>query len=196
MTEATDEFYTFSSTELAAIKADYRQLLADQRAHNRQFQKRRLYFILMLIDLGAIAIVGIYGLWLVREIFFVLKYISNIKAMYLLVIQHLDTYFLILLLVLMVIVSIIEFIRIKHKKELDRILLNNFPMTTVRYQRTPYLKVFHVQQTIKLPAYLIVWPKNKEISIIPSPDRVNCWLIRRADQADLYDKLSSSYRKN
>ncbi|QAS69394.1 hypothetical protein DLJ48_02075 [Oenococcus sicerae] len=196
MTEATDEFYTFSSTELAAIKADYRQLLADQRAHNRQFQKRNRHFISRLIIVFAVILIELYGFWFARAVFLVFRYMPDLETAYSFVANHWYIYFLYLLLFMVTLVLMLEFVLIKRNKDQAKCLFNKFPTVEVRYFKKDRYPSLIVQQMIKLPAYLIVWPKNKEINIIPSPDRVNCWLIRRADQADLYDKLSSSYRKN
>ncbi|MGY3744928.1 hypothetical protein [Oenococcus kitaharae] len=97
---------------------------------------------------------------------------------------------------LVMLLVIIEFVWIKHKKDLDRYLFNQFPTSAVRYNHTPYLKPFHIQQMIKLPDHLIVWPVAKERSIIPTSDHVSCWIIRKADQPTIYDKLSTTYYNN
>ncbi|MGY3745335.1 hypothetical protein ACWN89_07915 [Oenococcus kitaharae] len=100
---------------------------------------------------------------------------------------------IILAIVIFSIPAVLFFMR---KRRMDQHLLRLFPTGPVRYNHTPYLKPFHIQQMIKLPDYLIIWPVAKERSIIPTSDHVSCWIIRKADQPTIYDKLSTTYYNN
>ncbi|MDN6900593.1 hypothetical protein [Oenococcus sicerae] len=175
MPESTDNFYTFSAAELAQIKADYSQLLADQHAHNAQFQKRNQLFHSLQMGVIIATLVNILMIFLVILMSYVLgRFLFP---------------FILILNIIVVIFGTAIFIVLKKRQYLDQQLLREFPTVPVRYDRASYLKPFHIRQMIKLPDYLILWPIVKELHIIPTPDQASCWIIRRSDQPGAYQKL-------
>ncbi|MFT8879022.1 MAG: hypothetical protein ABF913_05600 [Oenococcus sp.] len=182
MPESADNSYTFSAAELAQIKADYSQLLADKYAHNDQFQKRNQLFHSLRIGV----VIGILINVLMIGLVILMSY----------VVGRFPFPFILILNIMVVIFGIIVFIVLKRRQYLDQQLLREFPTAPIRYNHTPYLKAFHIRQMIKLPDYLIVWPVAKERQIIPTPGQVSCWIIRRKDQPGAYDKLSTTYYHN
>ncbi|MCV3296736.1 hypothetical protein [Oenococcus kitaharae] len=200
MPELPDNCYTFSVAELAEIKETYQLLLADKHAHNRQFKKRERHFQWNLVILLVSFVLSLSLCWLtIRLLGFVFGMLAqgmDLRSISSTLARYPTTILIIMSGPLVMLLVIIEFVWIKHKKDLDRYLFNQFPTSAVRYNHTPYLKTFHIQQMIKLPDYLIIWPVAKERQIIPTPDQVSCWIIRKADQPAIYNKLSTTYYNN
>ncbi|MFT8916322.1 MAG: hypothetical protein ABF899_00480 [Oenococcus sp.] len=197
MTENPDNFYTFSAAELTETKADYSQLLADKHMHNRQFKKRDRFFSGALI-VGVIAILlDLPDSWIALQVMWsVLKLL--IKGMDLSPLSvsirriGLATFIYGMCSPLIVVLIVAIMALLKRLKHFDQFLLARFPTKTSHFDSMPAansaLDDLKIRQMIKLPSYLIVWLAAKEAHTTAS-----CWIIRKADQPGLYEKLPTTY---
>ncbi|MDN6901070.1 hypothetical protein [Oenococcus sicerae] len=212
MTDNPDNFYTFSSSELAEIKADYYQLLADKHAHNRQFKKRNQRFNRVLVFVVVAILIGGFVSWVpIRLLWEGLGFMAqgfDMSPTYAILGQHPGSVILALAVPVLTLMLILLFWMTIRYKHLDQHLLQRFPTQSSRFYANyeDYVKQDQlpknfsltsgqwrwITQVIKLPDYLLVFPANhRQVPALDS--KLSCWIIRRSNNPDLYQQLSERY---